>query len=89
MYYVYILRSEVNQSFYKGSTDDLERRLSEHNSGKEKSTSRYRPWTLVWHTTKSTRSEAVILERKLKNITSRKKTLDFIERHAVGGPDAA
>ncbi|HLC83845.1 MAG TPA: GIY-YIG nuclease family protein, partial [Bacteroidia bacterium] len=44
MYYVYILQSELNDSFYKGCTNDLERRLIEHNSGKEKSTKRYLPW---------------------------------------------
>ena len=65
MYYVYILQSELNDSFYKGCTDNLERRLIEHNSGKEKSTKRYLPRKLVWQTTKNSRSEALILERKL------------------------
>ena len=33
-FFVYILQSQTNLSFYKGTTDDLERRLSEHNAGK-------------------------------------------------------
>jgi hypothetical protein len=33
MYYVYILRSLVNDRYYIGSTKDLERRLKKHNVG--------------------------------------------------------
>jgi len=89
MYFIYILQSEFNGSFYKGSTDDLERRFNEHNSGKEKSTSRYKPWKLVWYAAKPTRSEAVVLENKLKNMTARKKIEAFIKKYPNGGPDAA
>jgi putative endonuclease len=90
-YFVYILQSSLNDSFYKGSTDDLSRRFFEHNSGKATSTSRYCPWYLVWYTTKENRSEALLLERKLKNL-SVKKTLDFIKKYptenpCVGAPD--
>ena len=81
MYYVYILRSLKNGSYYKGSTDDLERRFAEHNSGKEFSTARYVPWELAWYCEKPNRQEAVILEKKLKNITSKKKLEDFIKKH--------
>jgi putative endonuclease len=90
-YFVYILQSSLNDSFYKGSTDDLSRRFFEHNSGKVSSTSRYCPWNLVWYTKKENRSEALLLERKLKNL-SVKKTLDFIKKYpienpCVGGPE--
>ena len=32
---------------YVGMTSDLEKRISEHNSGKVKSTKAYRPWKLL------------------------------------------
>jgi putative endonuclease len=89
MFYVYILQSLSNGSYYKGCTDNLERRLGEHNSGKEHSTKRYLPWRMVWFTTKPTLSEARILEKKLKNITSREKIESFIAKHSYGGPDEA
>ena len=89
MYYVYILQSELNDSYYKGSTDDVERRFFEHNSGKEKSTSRYKPWKLVWFTAKPTRSEALKLEKKLKNITSRIKLEAFMAKYSGSSADAA
>jgi len=89
-YYVYILQSRKNDSFYKGSTDNLIRRYSEHNSGEVSSTGRYLPWDLVWCTKKSDRSEAVQLEMKLKNLSGQ-RTINFIKKHTidkeVGGPD--
>ena len=83
MFYVYILRSEKSGSFYKGQTSDLSRRIKEHNNGEEKSTSRYVPWVLIWHTTVESRSEALALEKKLKNITGAKRIEDFIKRHST------
>ncbi len=83
MFYVYILRSEKSGSYYKGQTSDLARRIKEHNNGEEKSTSRYVPWVLVWHATVESRSEAVALEKKLKNITGAKRIEDFIKRHST------
>jgi len=79
-YYVYIIYSASLDSYYKGQTSCLEERLSRHNSGYEKSTCNGTPWKLVWSTTKSTRGEALILEKKLKNL-SREKTLAFIKKY--------
>ncbi len=83
MFYVYILRSEKSGTYYKGQTSDLERRIKEHNNGEEKSTSRYVPWVLVWHTAVDSRSEALALEHKLKNMTGAKRIEDFIKRHST------
>ncbi len=38
MWYVYVLRSLTDNNLYVGSTNDISRRLSEHNSGKADST---------------------------------------------------
>jgi putative endonuclease len=88
MYYVYILKSKINGSYYKGSTENLQRRIREHNEGKEIYTSRLRPWDLVWYCEKTSLSEARKLEYKLKNITSVKRLEVFIKKFSVGGPDA-
>ncbi|MBK5279801.1 MAG: GIY-YIG nuclease family protein [Bacteroidia bacterium] len=92
MYYVYILQSQKNDSFYKGSTNDILRRFKEHNDGNVPSTVRYLPWDLIWYTQKGERSEAVILEKKLKNISA-KRTIELIEKYPIeriiGGPDVA
>jgi putative endonuclease len=47
MYYLYILQSEKRRYSYVGTTDNLERRLFQHNNGKSKATKPYRPFLLV------------------------------------------
>ena len=47
MKYVYIIQSEIDpERYYTGLTDDLKRRLEEHNSGKSIHTNKYRPWVI-------------------------------------------
>lgn len=66
MFYVYLLKSKPNNQFYVGSTNDLRRRLAEHNSGKEFSTRRYRPWELVYYEAFSSERLARMREKRLK-----------------------
>ncbi|MDO8743330.1 MAG: GIY-YIG nuclease family protein [Candidatus Azambacteria bacterium] len=65
-YYVYILRSLVNNDIYIGSTENVENRIKLHNLGKVKSTRRYRPWQLLEQQEFNSRSEAMRQERFLK-----------------------
>jgi putative endonuclease len=85
---VYIIYSESLDKFYKGQTNDLSVRIMRHNMKYEKATQNGAPWILIWSTTKLSRSSAIILERKLKNLT-RKRLIDFILKYPedVEGPD--
>ena len=47
MYYMYVLMSLDGRKTYVGITSDINRRLKEHNSGKEKSTKPYLPYKLL------------------------------------------
>jgi putative endonuclease len=67
-YTVYINYSEKFDKYYIGQTEDFESRLILHNSGLVKSTSPYVPWINVLLIEKSSRSEAMLLEKKLKNL---------------------
>jgi len=71
MDYVYILKSEKNGRYYIGSTNNLERRLSEHNSGKTKSLKYLYPLRLVFEKACESRIEARKIESKLKKFKSR------------------
>ena len=45
MFYAYILESmEKPGELYRGHTDDLKRRVAEHNAGKCPHTSKFKPW---------------------------------------------
>ncbi len=79
-YYTYILYSEKFDHYYYGQTQDLEDRISKHNSGFVKSSARYLPWKLYAYKEFSTRGEAFSMERKLKNCKSRMRMQEFIAR---------
>ncbi|MEK7147040.1 MAG: GIY-YIG nuclease family protein [Patescibacteria group bacterium] len=66
MYYVYFLKSFKNNDLYIGSTNDLKKRINQHNNGKVKSTQFYKPWKLLGYETCNSRSEAVKREKFLK-----------------------
>ena len=67
MNYVYLVRSASRpDKTYVGHTDDVERRLAEHNAGDCDYTSRYRPWELVLFIGTPSREKALQLERYLK-----------------------
>jgi putative endonuclease len=75
-YYVYILQSEKDSTFYIGYTGDLEARLTKHNTATSGYTSRKQPWKLVYSETFETKSEAIKREKFLK----RQKNREFYER---------
>jgi putative endonuclease len=70
MFYVYVLRSESTGKRYVGQTDNLARRLNEHNTllhNPLKFTSKQAgPWLLVHFEVFASRAEAMARERWLK-----------------------
>ncbi|MBW1782706.1 MAG: GIY-YIG nuclease family protein [Deltaproteobacteria bacterium] len=74
-FYVYILQSEQDGSYYMGSTQDLNARIQRHNQGRSKYTKAKRPWRLVYFEEHPDRSSAVRRENQIK----RRKDKHFIE----------
>ncbi len=67
VYYVYVLKSNIDGRLYKGHTSRLEERIMEHNSGKTSSTKGYRPWVLVYHEMFEFEKDAIEREKFLKS----------------------
>lgn len=67
MYVVYILKSKKTDKFYIGQTNNLEARLKRHNNGNNKSTKAGIPWSVVYHESCPTRSEAFRREQQIKS----------------------
>jgi putative endonuclease len=65
--YVYIIYSKSLDRFYVGQTANIDDRLTEHNAGKGKFTSKGAPWILIHFFETVTRSEAMLLEKKIKS----------------------
>jgi predicted GIY-YIG superfamily endonuclease len=47
MYYVYILKSEKDSSYYKGVTENLKKRVYDHNHGSNKYSSSKAPFKII------------------------------------------
>lgn len=68
MFYVYILQSvDSPERFYVGCTNDLKRRMKEHNDGKSLYTKKFRPWTLHGHMAFDSEEKAQRFEKFLKS----------------------
>ena len=66
MFYVYVLKSSKDEELYIGSTNDLKRRLREHQNGKSFSTKLRRPFELVYYEAYKNEHNARIREHSLK-----------------------
>jgi putative endonuclease len=66
MHYLYILQSDKNK-IYVGNTDDLKRRLVEHNSGQNYSTKEDKPFRIVYYEAYLNKQDALDREHKLKH----------------------
>ena len=69
----YLLRC-ADGTLYCGWTNDLEKRLAAHNSGKASKYTRSRlPAELVWYETFETKQEAMSREARIKQLSRREK----------------
>ncbi len=76
-YYVYIIYNKSGDKFYIGQTNNVARRLAEHNSGETNYTAKYSGyWGLVYKEEFSDRTSAIKRERFLK----RQKNKNFYKR---------
>jgi len=66
MFYVYVIQSLLDNNFYTGFTDSLERRIDDHNSGKVKSTKNRVPFKLVYFEGSLNKYDALHREKYLK-----------------------
>ncbi len=72
MYYVYVLKSKKDGSFYTGCTGDLERRISEHNSGLQDSTRSRAPLEIIYYECCIDKADAIVREKYLKSGVGKK-----------------
>jgi len=64
--YVYVLQSDLDKKFYTGITQDLMKRIEEHNSGISKATKARVPFKLVYYEFCLNHKDAMKRERYLK-----------------------
>lgn len=67
MYWVYIVESIENHRYYVGCTNNIARRISEHNGGLSKYTKNRGPWNLIHKEEFSTLKLARKREKQIKS----------------------
>ena len=67
-YHVYVLQNAAGK-YYIGVTEDILRRVEQHNSGDSRWTKGKGPWVLVWQSPKLPLGDA----RRLENLLKRQK----------------
>ncbi len=74
-YYVYIVTNYTNNVFYTGITNNLQRRIYEHKKGLIKSSfsKKYRLYKLIWFEEFADPKEAIIIEKKVKDMNRNRK----------------
>jgi putative endonuclease len=65
-FFVYLIVSEKDGSIYTGCTNDLKRRLIEHNSGLSPYTKTKCLWSLKWYSVFFNKEKAFNFEKYLK-----------------------
>lgn len=68
MFYNYVIQSIKDKRLYIGYSDDLKRRLKEHNQGLIKATKLYLPWKLIYYEACLNKKDALRRERYLKTV---------------------
>jgi putative endonuclease len=82
MYYVYVLRSQLDGKLYIGYTTNLRNRIQEHNSGEVTSTKPRRPLELIFYEGYKSLEDAKRRERYLKT-TKGKSSLNMMLRNSL------
>jgi putative endonuclease len=72
MFYVYILESMKNSEFYTGFTNDLKRRVEEHNNKLNVSTKHGVPWKVIYYEACVNKDDAERREKYLKTSQGRR-----------------
>ena len=72
MHYVYLIQSISHpDQIYVGCTEDLKKRLSNHNSGTTPHTDKYKPWKIVVYIAFADKTKAYEFEAFLKSGSGR------------------
>ena len=75
MFHLYIIYSKKLDRYYVGYTENIDLRITQHNSGISSFTSKAKDWTLVYNESFATREQAHHRELEIK----RKKSRKYIE----------
>ena len=77
MFYLYIIYSKSADVYYKGITENLEKRLFQHNNNLTRYSADKAPWIFVFLKEVETKKEVLIEEKRIKKLNRRSLELMF------------
>lgn len=83
-YYVYVLRSLKDNKFYTGYTNNIQRRLKEHNIGKVESTCNRIPFELIYWEGCLNQQDATRREKYLKSSWGKRYLKNRLSNYLTG-----
>jgi len=67
MWHIYLIQNDITLEKYIGITNNLDRRINEHNKGQSKATNRLDgTWILIYAELYRSKEDAILRERKMK-----------------------
>ena len=82
-FFIYALVSQVDGRIYVGMSQDIDRRLAEHNSGKVKSTKGFVPWILFFKELAGSSEQARVRKKYYKGGSGKKKLKAILQTKAT------
>ena len=83
MYYIYVLHSLKDSTFYVGLTNNVQRRMAQHNHGYGSTTRPHAPYQLLLSEEFATRQEAHEREKYYKSGVGREKIKTLVAHAEV------
>ena len=83
-YYVYVLRSEKDGKFYVGYTNNVRKRVEQHNNGQVESTKRRVPLELIYWEGCINQQDATKREKYLKSSWGKRYIKGRLEQYLSG-----
>ncbi len=78
MYYVYLIKSIGDNTTYTGYSNDIKRRLIEHNLGKVNYTNKHKPYKLIYYEAYLSEKDA---RRREINLKKKGGQRDFLKEN--------
>ena len=85
MFYIYVLISKKDNKFYVGYTDDLKRRIGQHNNAYVESTKHRRPLKLIYYEVCINQQDALHREKYLKTSFGKRYIRNRLKNYLING----
>lgn len=85
MYYTYIIYSNKLNKKYIGYSENLKKRINEHNKGDCKFTAKGKPWKLIYYEAFESKKDALAEEKFLKSGKGRQRSNHLLKNYFETG----